>query len=196
MRKIGRYIVILITIVCVSPLAAQDEDVLKQSSINDQFDYVIEKSNTYEQFKVVRYRHMMALKKSSLDSISNLKTEINTNEKEINELKATQNELETNLTNVQKELEAVTTSKNSMAFLGQEIEKTLYNSVMWGLIFVLIGLSAILFFLFKRSHAVTKETKERLTEVEEEFEKHRKTALKREQKLARELMDLKVKNNL
>nr|WP_321410617.1 tRNA (guanine-N1)-methyltransferase [uncultured Carboxylicivirga sp.] len=196
MRKIGRYLVILITIVIVTPLSAQDEDVFKESSINDQFEYVIKKSNTYEQFKVVRYNHLMALKKSSLDSLKKQQTTITKNESEINELKATQNELETNLANVKKELETVTRSKDSMSFLGQEIDKAAYNSIMWGIIFVLVCLSVALFLMYKRSHVVTKETKERLTEVEMEYENHRKTALKREQKLARDLMDVKLKNNL
>jgi len=48
--------------------------------------------------------------------------------------------------------------------------------------------------MFKRSHLITKETKQRLAEVEEEFETHRKSALKREQKIARELMDEKLKH--
>lgn len=196
MRKIGRYIVILITIVIVTPLSAQDEDVFKESSISDQFEYVIKKSNTYEQFKVVRYNHLMALKKSSLDSLKKQQATIAKNESEINELKATQNELETNLTNVKSELETVTRSKDSMSFFGQEIDKAAYNSIMWGIIFVLVGLSVALFLMYKRSHVVTKDTKERLTEVEEEYENHRKTALKREQKLARDLMDIKLKNNL
>ncbi|MCU4165204.1 tRNA (guanine-N1)-methyltransferase [Carboxylicivirga caseinilyticus] len=196
MRKIGRYIVILITIVIVTPLSAQDEDVFKESSISDQFEYVIKKSNTYEQFKVVRYNHLMALKKSSLDSLKKQQTTIAKNESEINELKATQNELETNLANLKKELETVTRSKDSMSIFGQEIDKAAYNSIMWGIVFVLVGLSVALFFMYKRSHVVTKETKERLTEVEEEYENHRKTALKREQKLARDLMDIKLKNNL
>nr|WP_319398066.1 tRNA (guanine-N1)-methyltransferase [uncultured Carboxylicivirga sp.] len=196
MRKIGRYIVFFIIIAIVAPVAAQDDAGLDSLSIKDQFDYVVKKSNTYEQFKVVRYRHMMALKKSALDSLKKLQNTINSSEAEINELKATQNELETNLSNVQGKLDAVTKSKDSMAFLGQEIDKAVYNSIMWGVIFILIGLSAVLFFLFKRSHAITSETKGRLAEVEEEFEKHRKSALKREQKLARELMDVKIKNNL
>jgi uncharacterized protein YbjQ (UPF0145 family) len=81
-----------------------------------------------------------------------------------------------------------------MAFLGAEIGKGAYNSAMWGLVFGLIVLSVVLFLMFKRSHSITNETKHRLNEVEEEFETHRKSALKREQKLARELMDEKLKH--
>ena len=194
MKKIGRYITILVFIAYVMPLLAQDEAVFDSLSIKSQFDYVIDKSNTFEQFKIVRYRHMNILKKSSLDSIKTLQANIDSNVLEINDLKNKQEELNTNLGNLQTELDAVTKSKNSMSFFGQEIPKSIYNSIMWGLVFGLAILSVILFTLFKRSHSITKETKIRLSEVEEEYENHRKTALKREQKLARELMDIKVKN--
>ncbi len=196
MRNFGRYFIVLLIVVLSTNIVAQDEGIIDSLSISKQFDYVTKKSNTFEQFKVVRLRHLNRLKKNSTDSLKSLQSVIDSNVNEIKELKDNQAALNGQITDLQTQLENVTQSKNSMSFLGQEISKSVYNTVLWSLIFGLAALAAIALTLFKRSNSITKETKDRLSEVEEEFEKHRKTALKREQKLARELMDFKVKNKL
>jgi hypothetical protein len=196
MRNLGRYLVVLLIVALSNSVSAQDEAIIDSLNLSQQFDYVYKKSNTFEQFKVVRMRHLNSLKKNSTDSIKKLKSTINTNEAEIRNLKVDQDALQKQIVDLQTQLEGVTKSKNSMLFLGQEISKSVYNTILWGLIFGLAALAAIAVTLFKRSNSITKETKERLSEVEEDFEKHRKSALKREQKLARELMDYKVKNKL
>ncbi len=163
-------------------------------NLKGQFDYVYEKSESYEKYKVIKKSTINLLKKSSLDSINGYKTELSTTYKQIAELKNTVATKDDNITKLTDELEATNNTKNSMAFLGMEIKKGVYNSVMWGLVFGLLILASIMFLMFKRSHSITTETKKRLAEVEEEYETHRKSALKREQKLARQLMDEKLKH--
>ena len=196
MRRFGRYIIILTTLMLGTLAQAQDEAVFDSLSIGDQFDYVLKKSNKFEQFKVVRIRHMDILKQSSLDSLKQLHKTIDVNVSEISQLKNEQDNLNKQIAGLDEQLESITKSKDSINFFGQEIQKSVYNTVMWGLVFALAAVAVVLFTLFKRSNAITKETKSRLSEVEEEYENHRKSALKREQKLARELMDIKVKNKL
>ena len=64
---------------------------------------------------------------------------------------------------------------------------------MWGIVICLLILAGVLFSLFKKGHSVVKATKKRIEEVQNDLENHRKNALVREQKLARELMDVKLK---
>lgn len=188
-------VVAICCLLCVTTMAiAQDEAVFDTTALKQQFDYVIQKSNTFEQFKVVRMRHLTILKKNTADTLAANQRTISTNVAEIEQLKTTQQTMTEEMTELKAQLEKVTNSKNSLSFFGQEISKSVYNTMMWGLVLGLAALSGLLFTLFKRGHQVTKETKQRLTELEEEFENHRKTALRREQKLARELMDEKIKN--
>lgn len=196
MKNFGRYLVVLLVLVLTNNVEAQDEAIMDSLSLNKQFDYVFTKSNTFEQFKVVRMRHLNRLKRNSMDSVKSLQSVIDINVSDINQLKGAQKSLNSQISELELQLQKVTQSKNSMSFLGQEISKSIYNTVLWGLVIGLAALAGIAMTLFKRSNSITKETKERLTEVEEDFEKHRKTALKREQKLARELMDVKMKNKL
>ncbi|WP_430816450.1 hypothetical protein [Carboxylicivirga sp. RSCT41] len=162
--------------------------------LKEQFEYVYDKSETYERYKVVKIATFNLLKQNSVDSINIYKTELKSRNSKISELENTVAGKDDKINLLTNDLEAVTKSKDSMAFLGAEIAKGVYNSAMWGLVFGLIVLSVVLFLMFKRSNSVTNETKHRLNEVEEEFETHRKSALKREQKLARELMDEKLKH--
>lgn len=196
MKNFGRYLVVLLVLVLTNNVEAQDEAIMDSLSLNKQFDYVFTKSNTFEQFKVVRMRHLNRLKRNSMDSVKSLQSVIDINVSDINQLKGAQKSLNSQISELELQLQKVTQSKNSMSFLGQEISKSIYNTILWGLVIGLAALAGIAMTLFKRSNSITKETKERLTEVEEDFEKHRKTALKREQKLARELMDVKMKNKL
>ena len=53
---------------------------------------------------------------------------------------------------------------------------------------MLLGLSYFIF-KFLRSNVLTKEAKNNLIDVEQEFEQHRKNTLQREQKLRRQLQD-------
>jgi len=163
-------------------------------SLKGQFEYVYEKSETYERYKVVKISTFGLLKKNSVDSIDVYKTELVARKREITQLQSTVEDKDGKITELTENLNATNETKNSMVFLGAEVSKGAYNSIMWGIVFILAGAAVVLFLMFKRSHMVTSETKNRLSEVEEEFEAHRKSALKREQKIARELMDEKLKH--
>ncbi len=163
------------------------------NDLKSQFDYLYKKSNTYEEYKVMKISSYNSLKKNTLDSINDYKSKISSYIQDINKLN---NDLESGNNEVKRlteELAATQKIQNSVVFLGADISKSTYNTIMWGLIICLLAITGILFSLYNRGHSIVKATKKRLEEVQEEFENHRKTALAREQKLARELMDVKLK---
>ncbi len=83
-----------------------------------------------------------------------------------------------------------------MSFFGFSMQKPFYDTIVWSAITILLVLSSGMLLIYKRNLVVTRNAKNRVGEIEEEFENHRKTTLKREQKLARELLDFKLKHNL
>ena len=105
-----------------------------------------------------------------------------TQQKEISDLK-------TNLGSTQSTLDATNLEKNNMSLLGLQMSKTNYNILMWAIIGGLLALLLMFIFKFKSSNAITKSAKKTLTETEEEFEEHRRSALEREQKVRRQLQD-------
>ena len=78
---------------------------------------------------------------------------------------------------------------DNISLFGLLLNKTTYNSILWGLIGVL--LISLLFFIykFKNSNVLTNEAKASLVDVEQEFEQFRKKTLEKEQKLRRQLQD-------
>ncbi len=163
-------------------------------SIEGQFDHLFKRSNRFEDYKVMRMSSYNALKQNALDSLAGYTDQIGQHQQEIKTLNNKIGEQANEIQKLTSELEETRQIQDSINLLGIQASKEAYNSIMWGLVICLIALSAILFSLFKRGHAVVKATKKRLDEVQDELENHRKNALVREQKLARELMDIKLKN--
>jgi hypothetical protein len=164
---------------------------LESGNIESQFNYVINKSETYETYKVIRRTWLDKLRKNTLDSISALDKKIDdlqiSNEEQQNQINALKAELKENNTKLDKAIR----EKESFSFLGSQMAKGSYNLMVWSIIFILLGGVLIALFLFKRSNDITQKTKEALEDKQEEFDAHRKWALEREQTLARDLNKLK-----
>jgi tetrahydromethanopterin S-methyltransferase subunit B len=172
-----------------SNLKAQDEQqtpTLERGPISGQFDYAIEKSSKYEEFRVVRTAWLYKLKSNALDSLQNLQTQIDNHQAEIDSLKNHIDLLNEEVDNANTEMEKAITAKNSISFLGAKLQKGKYNTIMWGLVIVLALASAFLFMLFKRSHYVTIQMRERYNDLEKEHEAHKKRALEKEKVTARQ----------
>ncbi|GLB50303.1 tRNA (guanine-N1)-methyltransferase [Neptunitalea lumnitzerae] len=174
---------------------AQDEDEkdLNNGTLEEQFDYVYDKSNKYnynnKTYKVVRAEWIQSLKSHSLDSLAEVHKSLSASENTIATQKSEIEKLQTNLNNTQATLDTTREEKDSMALLGLQMSKTGYNMLLWGIIAALMIALLIFIYKFKNSHVVTKEAQERLVEVQEEYDNHRSVALEREQKVRRQLQD-------
>ena len=168
-----------------------DEDKLSltEGSVDNQFEYVIQRSNNYQDYKVVKKTWLYALKAHTMDSLKAIeknlletKNVVDSQAKEIATLKS-------NLSNTQATLDTTNKEKDSMALFGLQMSKTGYNAIMWSIIAALLALFILFVFKFKNSNTITKQAKKVLAETEEEFEEHRRNALEREQKVRRQLQD-------
>ena len=162
---------------------------LDSGTIEDQFDYVIKKSGRYQEYKVVKQTWMYTLKSHVLDSLKEVHSELNATKNLVNTQESKISELQNTLTNTQKTLEDTNLEKDSMALFGLQMSKTNYNILMWSIIGALVGLLVLFMYKFKSSNSITKSAKQKLEEVELEFEEHRRSALEREQKVRRQLQD-------
>ncbi|WP_348771751.1 tRNA (guanine-N1)-methyltransferase [Maribacter sp. MMG018] len=166
---------------------------LDEGPISGQFDYVSKKSGNYRadgiRYEVVKESNLYKLRKNVLDSIAGFN-------KKISELKNTISEHETTITSLNKKLDetttnltAVTEEKDSMSFLGMLVSKATYNIILWTIIAGLFLLLGIFIYKFRNSNILTQEAKQNLSELEKEYEDHRRRALEREQKISRQLQD-------
>lgn len=187
--KLSLLIVLLSSSMITFAQENKDNFSLEKGTIEHQFQFVIEKSSRYQDFKVVKEGWLHTLKAHVTDTVKTLKRKLlNAN----NTIAAKQVEVDS----VRKELATTDgkfatalKEKNSLRFLGILMSKSTYNSVMWTIVLVLAGGLAIIIFLFRRSQTVTSQTKKDLQELKDEFEVFRKRALDREEKLSRKYLD-------
>lgn len=167
---------------------------LNSGTINDKFNYVINESNNYQNYKVIKKDWLHSLKRQVLDSVNKQK-ETNTNL--VSKIETQQQQIES-LTNqvatLNDTITQINTDKEHIAFLGIDFKKGDFKNIFWAIVGILAVLLAFFIFKFKNSHVITKETKAQLLDIEKEFEEHRKVALEREQKVMRKLQDELNKN--
>lgn len=166
---------------------------LDEGPISNQFDYVAKRSGNYRadgvRYEVVKESNLFKIRKNVLDSIAAMN-------KKTGELKATIAEHETTITSLNKKLEetttnlaAVTEEKDSMSFVGIPVSKGTYNFILWTIIAGLFLMLGLFIYRFRNSNILTQEAKQNLSELEIEYEDHRRRALEREQKISRQLQD-------
>ncbi|MDQ2179091.1 hypothetical protein [Marinifilum sp. D714] len=167
---------------------------LDNGTISSQFQYLTKKSSNWQGHEVIKVEMLSKYQSNVQDSLKQLKSFLKKSETKVDNQGSEIDNLNTEIQNLKKQLDETIRMKDSMKFLGMELSKSTYNTLMWILILGSLVVAGVCFMMFKRSNVVTVETKQTLEEVREEFDTHRKNALVREQKLARRLQDEVIKN--
>ncbi|ALM07316.1 tRNA (guanine-N1)-methyltransferase [Sediminicola sp. YIK13] len=161
--------------------------------ISSQFEYLTSKSGNYNangiRYEVVKLTFIEKLRQNVLDSLKvyNKKTaELNAT---IAESEGTINTLKNKLEETTNNLIEVNEEKDSISFLGIMIAKGTYNFMLWTIITGLLLLLLFFIYKFRQSNILTQEAKTGLSDLEMEYEDHRRRALEREQKISRQLQD-------
>ena len=186
-EKMKTYLILIFLTVSYSSFA--QEDLKKLNSLHDQFDNIYRTSTSYQEYKVISKERFQKLKLNVLDSIKNHKDIISNKESlYINETQKTKT-LQNQLNKIKLERDEALLKEDSILLFGMPLKKTSYNLILWSIIIIL--LIGLVYFIFKffRSNILTKEAQNNLSDVEEEFNIHRKKSLEREQKLRRQLQD-------
>lgn len=171
-----------------------ENEVAKINTIENQFIDVIEKSNNWEQFKVVPKQKLTALKKSVQDSLNIQKQLISEKNSTIKSSEQKINDLKTQVQNLQNSFDELKNEKDSVNLFGILLSKGLYSSIVWGVIAVLCLLLAFYVFRFSKSYSVTKHSIKNLEDLQNEYEEYRTKSIERDQKLRRQLQDEINKN--
>jgi len=177
----------------------EDNFSLDSGTLDSQFEYVIQKSSNWrdergQNYEVIKSNWLSKLKSHTIDSLKAIKTELITTQNTVKKQKDEIERLKSSLSTTKTNLESTKEEKDSMSLFGIQMSKIGYNGLMWTIIAALLAFLLFFIYKFKNSNSVTREAKLKLTEVEEEFEEHRRNALEREQKVRRQLQDEINKN--
>tara|TARA_R110002050_G_scaffold74772_5_gene160200 strand:- start:15729 stop:16349 length:621 start_codon:yes stop_codon:yes gene_type:complete len=194
-----KYLTLALLFVITSTSFAQtktEEDNLSLNSgtINSQFEYVLKKSGNFrgtngQMYEAVKLNMLLTLRAHTIDSLKTAYKDLGDTQAIVKKQAKEITDLKSNLSNTQTDLNKTETEKNSMSLFGIQMSKTGYNVLMWSIIAGLLATLLFFIYKFKNSNIITKDAKNALEEIEEEFEEHRKIALEREQKVRRQLQD-------
>ena len=190
--------IFLFLISITSSLKAQSNTilaVLDSASLEAQLEYLQQKTRVYDEFRAIRDDVFRKAKRNALDSLNVQKLEVARLNSEISEREFEIETLNTNLSRTKSEKDQAIRTKDSFVFFGMKTQKGVYNTIMWILVLVFLTGSVLLFLLFKRSYAVTTQTKSELESIQGEFEEYRKSSREKYEKLVishhNDLMKLK-----
>lgn len=175
-------------------LTAQDSIQVRKNTLNDQMTEAFDKSNSYQEYKVIKKTQLATLKRNILDSVSSLEKKINSHEIELGQQKNEVDSLRQNLKTTQQTLINSQEKEDGIAIFGILTSKTTYNVIMWSIIVILLLAGGFLFYRFLNSTKITNAAELKMVEMEMELEDYRRNSLEREQKLRRKLQDEINKN--
>lgn len=186
MMKTTIYILLFSLTVSVS-FSQENKDTKK--SIENQFEEIYKKSNSYQAYKIIKKRYYQDLKQNTLDSLEQSKKIIS----DKNRLLFTQkNKLKKDsilLSKTTLELKDSIKREKSISFLGILVSKKFYNLLLWGIVIILLMSLSLFIVKFIRNNRTTKKAQRNVIDLEKEFELFRKKSVQREQKLRRQLQD-------
>ena len=162
---------------------------LDSGNVDNQFEYVIKKSNNYQQYEVIPKEWMVQLRDQVKDTLNGMRLEKTSLQQELNQRAERIEELTSQLASTRDSLGNSRAAQEEMALLGTPTSKSTYRLIMWSVVGLLFLFLLIFMFRFRRSNVITVRAKENLSNLQEEFDDHRKRSLDREQKLRRELQD-------
>jgi hypothetical protein len=168
---------------------------MDSATVRSQLDYIQERTRIYNDYRAIREDIFQKMKRNVLDSLNGEKLEVAHLNSELTERNFQIGNLNTDLTRARNERDQAIRTKDSFSFLGIQMQKGLYNTIMWIIVLGLIAVGAILFLMFRRSYTVTVHTRKELESVQEEFEQYRKSSREKYEKLVvthhNEIMKLK-----
>lgn len=179
----------IIVIVCGSYSTVLAQDYLKKGKLEVQFDSMLEKSETYKQYKVIPRVDLRKFKSNFKDTLSLSKADYLKSQSTIESQQLEIDQLKTELGTTQDSLQKTNNEKSSIQFLGISMSKLKYKGLMWTLLG--LSLAALLFFIYRyrNSNIATQGIRKQLSETQLAFDAYKKRALDKEQKISRMLQD-------
>ncbi|GJQ06103.1 hypothetical protein [Capnocytophaga cynodegmi] len=161
----------------------------KQNTLNEQFETLVEKANSWQSYKIIDRAKLGSYQKNVIDSLQSIKSKIQAQQDIINGHEGEVKKLNEKISELENNLEKTQNEKDSVNFLGFLLPKSTYSLMMWSFLLVLACLLFFYVYKYVNGSAITKKSLQDLRELQEEYENYRKSAIEREQKVRRQLQD-------
>ena len=168
----------------------QPADALEgQYTLKDRFAIMKAKSQTYQNYKVIKEGVLDGVWKIIQDSIQAKQAMIGASKQQINQLRAEVNQTKQEMKQKEAAVQGVVFDSSHINVLGIDFSKGFFLSLTGILLAALIG---FLVFVLTRMKVIDKSIREKnltITMVSNEYEEYKKKAMEKQTKLSRELQD-------
>ncbi len=161
-------------------------EILQTGTLEEQLDYIQERTLIYNNFRAIREDMFLQVKKNSLDSLAGARRVVNELAADLNSRDMDIDSLSALLDDTREDLNLAIRNRDNIAFLGIPMNKTAYNLLVWFIIAGLAILLALGSLVFTRNRVVTSKALRELEELNQEFESYRKSSREKREKLVME----------
>lgn len=186
MKNSSFALILLLLLAIPSITYSQTEEGGKQT-IGEQFQEMLESSESYTEYKVIKRTKLNEFSRAIQDSLATSRTQISSLNAEVSDLKSQISQLTTRITDLEAQLEKSEKLRESLAFLGIQMNKATYHLFVWVIIAALAVFGVFAYTSFIRSNKVTSKTKKEMKALELEYDEHRKKSHEKQIKMGREL---------
>ncbi len=159
----------------------------QSSTLDGKYQEMMEKSETYEVYKVIKLDRLNTFWVEVQDSLNAQNRQIIRLSTTIDTLQSTVRSLNDNVERLTADLDESNSINDSISFLGIDFSKGFYHVLVWGIIGGCIVGLVIVFGMYKRSNSVTSRSLKDYRNLEGEYESHKNQSREKYVKLKREL---------
>lgn len=156
-------------------------------TLEQRYAEMLRKSESYQEYKVVKRSTLNLFWAALSDTVSNGSIQLKQALVDKMEMREQLSESRDSLALIQSQLQAQMRDKSTTSFLGFQLPKSVYNSLVWALILSFAGLMVYFMQRFRMGHTQVKETRQELEKLQSDFDNLRHRSKETQMKLKREL---------
>jgi len=181
-----KYIIISLLLVTASFSFAQDT----LNTLESKWNYMLKKAENYQDYKVINKIQLNDMYKSIQDTLSKLRSDLLNERTKVKGQNEQIISLDKQIKDDKTGFEMVSSEKNSIGFLGMQINKYAYVTLLWIIVIGLSVGSALMFFLYKNSKKITRVKSEEYAGLAKQLEEAKAAKTETERKLKREIQTM------
>lgn len=146
---------------------------ISDASIEEQLEFVEEEASSWNQYVMIFDTWFTRLKTNINDTIKVKNSTISRLESTIVSKDSSITALNNQLDKTNNELQQTISEKDAFTFLGMNMPKSLFISIVIFIFFVLLAVTGMALLILQRSNQAARKTKKDLEKLTTEFEDHR-----------------------
>jgi preprotein translocase subunit SecF len=184
MSRIKIYVAVVATLIIMVCGAAQVKaqgmpEVFDEGTLDEQFDYLQQRTTIYNNFRAIREDMFRKLRRNSLDSLNRAFQQINSLQQQISRQEQERSRLQDQLDQTLIERDDAVAGRDNLSFLGMEMNKSTFNTIILAVMGILVVILLILAVLYQRANSVASQKSREMNELQAEYEEYRKTSRER-----------------